>query len=1424
MPLILVLLALCPLLAAADGDLPLPDGVVSPWDLDDAARTETATRARVCLNGLWRCQPVDAAGAAAPPPAGSGWGWGKVPGVWPVAKGLRTWKFAGDAQELLLPPAVAARSVAESFERVWYQRVFTVPTAWAGHRLELDLAMVNTAARVLLDGVEAGRVGWPGGRIDLGPAAPGEHVLAMLIDASGTRETVDSGLYTGSRKHQAARFRGPTGDVHLEVVPFARIVSVRAEPSVREDRLSLAVAVAGAPDGARIAARILGPDGRELIALGPAAVEGGRVRLSASATALPRWDVETPENRCRALVVLSGPDGGVLDQALPVEFGFRELWAEGRDLMLNGIRFHGRAIAVSNHLMPADRAGPAAVERTLRLAKAWGFNAVNLSGEYEPGEWTDVEPVLAAADRVGVVVAMTTPHPKLLDWNRGDAALAEWTRSADALIGRIHHHPSVAMYSLSFNWGWYYGHEDPRLMDGTYEPEAAAENVANGHRAVMARTEAAIRALDPTRFAYHHHSGNFGPAHTDCIYLNWAPVQERSEWPLQWSGHGVKPLMFVEWGLPHFASWSNYRGPEHLHNHFGPQWLWTAEFNAPFLGQEAYRPAPNRDQILRRTDELLTAGKPFHNAALVTAGFLYREELPVQAAYAAENWRAHRALGLSWTLPWDQEGYARPRADAPLDPRPEPERWRGLKRPGLVADVAVRKLAMGAEVFNHPEPERWEPTVLGREVLRWNRPLVAWIAGGPGAEAVAAQHRTWLAGETATYQLVIVNDRRTARTVAWRWRLDGTGLAASGEAQVPAGGQARIPVALALPSGLPPGELGLSAAFTAPGEEPQEDVRRLRIIAPAPALAIAPVALWDPRGDSAPALRRAGVPFTTVADPSAAGEAQVLVIGRGAVDPRTGLPFLDQRAVRGRHVLVLEQGEAALRERFGFHTTVHGERRLQVRVPGHPAMAGLDDGLFADWRGSATLVPPFREAAPPPAAYDLREDWNGFANAHVQRCGNRGTVASVLIEKPCRGDALALVDGGFDLQYTALLELRRGPGRIVFCQLDVSGRDADEPAAALVLQGIVRHLATAAPSAAPRQAMAAGAAAVDLCAALGISAVSAAGRQPGPGDLLVISPGHGLGDIRAAIGRGAHALILGCGGAELAATLGDAIAWADGPTRSAFRERWDEPILAGCSNADLYLRRPLPGGLSAGDGQRDTVRIIRLGEGIAAVCQIAPWEYADPARPDLRTTQRHAWLLASRLLDNLGAAADAGLVARAADGRSGRMPLADGWRGRLDPGERFRGGDWTAPAFDDAAWPAIRVGEAYNGQLPGSADHLGMVWYRLRLRVPADFAADRPTILRLGPVDDVCTVWLDGVRIGEVSKATNPKDHWSVVKDWPVPAGMLRPGAESVLVVQVENTFRTGGIMAVPELRVRRPEPYIQELKADDDPYRYFNW
>ena len=78
---------------------------------------------------------------------------------------------------------------------------------------------------------------------------------------------------------------------------------------------------------------------------------------------------------------------------------------------------------------------------------------------------------------------------------------------------------------------------------------------------------------------------------------------------------------------------------------------------------------------------------------------------------------------------------------------------------------------------------------------------------------------------------------------------------------------------------------------------------------------------------------------------------------------------------------------------------------------------------------------------------------------HVWRCGNRGNVASVLIEKPARGDFLPVLDGGYSLQYSPLMEYREGKGMVLFCQLDVTGRTEQDPAAETLAGNVLRYVA-----------------------------------------------------------------------------------------------------------------------------------------------------------------------------------------------------------------------------------------------------------------------------------------------------------------------------------------------------------------------------
>ncbi len=68
------------------------------------------------------------------------------------------------------------------------------------------------------------------------------------------------------------------------------------------------------------------------------------------------------------------------------------------------------------------------------------------------------------------------------------------------------------------------------------------------------------------------------------------------------------------------------------------------------------------------------------------------------------------------------------------------------------------------------------------------------------------------------------------------------------------------------------------------------------------------------------------------------------------------------------------------------------------------------------------------------------------------------------IEKPARGDFLPILDGGYGLQYSPLIEYHEGKGGVLFCQMDVTGRTEIDPAADTLARNITRYISDWTPA------------------------------------------------------------------------------------------------------------------------------------------------------------------------------------------------------------------------------------------------------------------------------------------------------------------------------------------------------------------------
>jgi beta-galactosidase len=77
------------------------------------------------------------------------------------------------------------------------------------------------------------------------------------------------------------------------------------------------------------------------------------------------------------------------------------------------------------------------------------------------------------------------------------------------------------------------------------------------------------------------------------------------------------------------------------------------------------------------------------------------------------------------------------------------------------------------------------------------------------------------------------------------------------------------------------------------------------------------------------------------------------------------------------------------------------------------------------------------------------------------RWGTRGTVSSGAIEKPHRSGWRPILEAEFDLQYSPLMELDYGKGRMVWSQLDVEDHAPVDPVARRVARQLVEYSRTA---------------------------------------------------------------------------------------------------------------------------------------------------------------------------------------------------------------------------------------------------------------------------------------------------------------------------------------------------------------------------
>jgi hypothetical protein len=463
-----------------------------------------------------------------------------------------------------------------------------------------------------------------------------------------------------------------------------------------------------------------------------------------------------------------------------------------------------------------------------------------------------------------------------------------------------------------------------------------------------------------------------------------------------------------------------------------------------------------------------------------------------------------------------------------------------------------------------------------------------------------------------------------------------------------------MPMHFLVPDAIEPGEYRLDAKVVFSTGQTQEDAFTIHVLQrPMPVPDIGKVAVFDPQGETTRLLERVGVPCESVDAKADLTPYGMLIVGKAALTVDGPAPGID-RVRRGFKVIVFEQTPDVLEKRFGFRVAEYGLRNVIPRVPDHPILAGLRAAHLSDWRGEATILPPqLKYERHPKFNGAPTVDWCGIPVTRAWRCGNQGNVASVLIEKPACGDFLPVVDGGFSLQYSPLMEYREGNGMVLFCQLDVTGRTEADPAARALVANLLAYVTRWQPPP-QREAIYAGAqAGRDHFEVAGFPLrLYRGGALPADSILILGQDGRSLSPHREAVcaflETGGRLLAIGLAQEDVDAILPFGVSMRQAEHISAFFE--PAPLnspLTGIGPADVHNRAPRVLPLASGGAQA-------VGNGVLAVapragvvlCQLVPWQFEYRGNFGLKRTYRRTSFLVTRLLSNLGVHGQTPLLAR----------------------------------------------------------------------------------------------------------------------------------------------------------------------------------
>lgn len=1070
-------------MAKMDSMRPPPPPQVD-WSDANAISRKSPTQESICLNGYWRFQ----AGADRfTPPAAKEWAYVRIPGFWlKVAKPDPIPNFI-DPDKLTPKGQWKGKPIGEH-EIVWLERDVTVPTPAGRCFLRYDRFDDDmTPFDLYVNGKFARQVRTYGpGRVDITSLVkPGELNRVILGVEKKNRFLFD--LFLETRAAQAASFH----DVY--VIPEWRKKSVTVQFEVENhtaqaQSYQCSAEFAEWKTGKKVhelpAQTVTAPASRAALA----SLQGAWVDPHC-------WSVYDPFLHT-VKVVVRDAKGALVDESLPVRFGYREMWGEGGWLMCNGsklqIRGMGQSYGAVGYNTPIDYAA------MQRLAYSFITTQKSFNSNWKRElNWYGADSFLEVADELGFCVSLKLhgtgyDAERLWAGNPGNQArtiaLAKWLRNhpaaASYLIRQTGNYAQSGGNAISLNTGGYWW--DRFHEDASWEAYIRAWD----------EFVAPIRQACPTAMytcIWMPYGGDLGHYGEKLGYD--VPLQTREEWPRFWAGRGMAKYVGED-GWPQISRYSyDVAGQDDLQRHYDQMWpnlnQVTEELAAMYIGDEAYDQDAVCENGFGKTWKKGADGRSRFDWEYVnrnqTVGIPYSRRftgpyespgyVKLRALWPYHNIRSWRSYGYGYWEHTESSEYTHGDWNAAVA-KPEGAQTitNALRRPGLFIDDGKGD---ARAVLTAPQQvlKGIGLTEVGKVVEKAQRPLAAWVLGWPDT---ARKDHAFYSGETIRKNIGVFNEypRPLTAQVRWSFSLRADAKPLTGETldvAFAAGDEKYVPIQFTAPAAKVKTQYVLRVETLLDGKVVHDDAFNIEVFPPRKqASTSGRIGIID-TGAAGSVLQIAGIPAVPVTEKSNLADFDLLIIGRNtAPSARTrdllGKLDVGKHLAAGLNVLIFEQeGDVVARTgtedwfsyglkprsdrpeivSYGLRQERLSARNVFIRNARHPLFAGLSNEDFANWRGASNLIAPWTE-----------ERWHGSVPGRIRRNANGsnfGDVATYVFEKPQGGNFVSLLDAEFDLLYSALVEEIRPNGRTIRCQLNVSNRCGVDPVATLMVERLVAY-------------------------------------------------------------------------------------------------------------------------------------------------------------------------------------------------------------------------------------------------------------------------------------------------------------------------------------------------------------------------------